>query len=332
MYILKVRENANSPWQLIDVLVGPRGKDGHTPIKGVDYFTQEDIDFIVAEVEKGNYATVEYVDSMIENIPEVDLSNYYTKEQVDQAISADLGDYALKTDLTGLATEEYVEKAVEDVEVDLTGYAKTADLATVATTGNYNDLANLPTIPSTTGLATEEYVNNKVSGIDLSEYAKTTDIPSLDGYATEEYVGTKIAEAQLGEGEVDLSNYYTKSEVDALIPSTTGFITMADVEEKGYLTEHQDLSAYALKTEIPDVSGYALKTEIPSVEGLATEKYVDTAIDNIELLQGPKGEDGDTPIKGVDYYTETEIEEIVAEIKSAIFIFDAETGRLDIRV
>ena len=89
MYILKVRENANSPWQLIDVLVGPRGENGHTPVKGVDYFTQEDIDFIVAEVEKGNYATVEYVDSMIENIPEVDLSNYYTKEQVDEVISAD---------------------------------------------------------------------------------------------------------------------------------------------------------------------------------------------------------------------------------------------------
>ena len=123
MYILKVRENAESPWHLIDVLVGPRGEKGYTPIKGVDYFTQEDIDFIVAEVEKGNYATVEYVDSMIENIPEVDLSNYYTKEQVDQAISADLGDYALKTDLIGLATEEYVENAVKDVEVDLTGYA-----------------------------------------------------------------------------------------------------------------------------------------------------------------------------------------------------------------
>ena len=207
MYILKVRENANSPWQLIDVLVGPRGEKGYTPVKGVDYFTQEDIDFIVAEVEKGNYATVEYVDSMIENIPEVDLSDYYTKEQVDQAISADLGDYALKTDLIGLATEEYVENAVKDVEVDLTGYAtetyvndaidqalvggdvdlseyaKTADLAKVATSGNYNDLTNLPTIPSTTGLATEEYVDNAVNNIDLTDYALKTDIPDTTGFA-----------------------------------------------------------------------------------------------------------------------------------------------------
>jgi hypothetical protein len=34
--------------------------------------------------------------------------------------------------------------------VDLGGYAKTADLATVATSGDYNDLINTPTIPSTT--------------------------------------------------------------------------------------------------------------------------------------------------------------------------------------
>ena len=243
MYILKVRENANSPWQLIDVLVGPRGENGHTPVKGVDYFTQEDIDFIVAEVEKGNYATVEYVDSMIENIPEVDLSDYYTKEQVDQAISADLGDYALKTDLVGLATEEYVENAVKDVEVDLTDYYTKSEVD-----DKLEDLAT--------------------GDIDLSEYAKTADLATV---------------ASTGDYN-DLSNLPT-------IPSTTGFITMADVEAKGYLTEHQDLSAYALKTEIPDVSVYALKTDIPDTsnfttmsaveaKGYQTATQVQTAINN----------------------------------------------------
>ena len=203
MYILKVRENANSPWQLIDVLVGPRGENGHTPVKGVDYFTQEDIDFIVAEVEKGNYATVEYVDSMIENIPEVDLSNYYTKEQVDTAVKN------VEVDLTGYATEEYVDDAIAQAklngsDIDLSAYAKTADLAKVATSGNYNDLSNLPTIPSTTGLATEEYVDNAVKNV-----------------------------------EVDLSDYYTKSQVEALIPDTSNFTTMSAVEAKGYQTASQ---------------------------------------------------------------------------------------------
>ena len=39
-------------------------------------------------------------------------------------------------------------------------------------------------------------------------------IPSTEGLATESYVQAKIAEASLSGGEVDLSDYYTKSEVD----------------------------------------------------------------------------------------------------------------------
>ena len=39
--------------------------------------------------------------------------------------------------------------------------------------------------------------------------------------------------------DVDLSNYYTKSETEALIPNTSGFITMSAVEAKGYQTEEQ---------------------------------------------------------------------------------------------
>jgi len=84
-------------------------------------------------------------------------------------------------------------------------------------------------------------------------------------------------------GDTDLSNYYTKAEVDALIPSLSGYATEEWVEDKGYLTD-VDLSDYALKSEIPvvptnvssfindagyltdvDLSDYALKSEIPVV-------------------------------------------------------------------
>ena len=44
-------------------------------------------------------------------------------------------------------------------------YPKTSDLATVATSGSYNDLTNTPTIPSLTGYATETYVNQAVGAI-----------------------------------------------------------------------------------------------------------------------------------------------------------------------
>ena len=75
------------------------------------------------------------------------------------------------------------------------------NLADVATSGNYNDLSNKPTIPSVEGLASEAYVNEKVAAIiipevptnvsaftndagyltehqSLVEYAKKTDIPA----------------------------------------------------------------------------------------------------------------------------------------------------------
>ena len=60
------------------------------------------------------------------------------------------------------------------------------------------------------------------------------------------------------------------------IPSLTGYATQEWVESKGYLTEHQSLADYALKSEIPDVSVYALKTEIPSLTGYATETWVES--------------------------------------------------------
>ena len=68
-------------------------------------------------------------------------------------------------------------------------------------------------------------------------------------YATETYVNEKIAEIQTG--SVDLSNYYTKAQIDA----------------KGYLTEHQSLANYALKSEIPDVSGYLTLDTLPKYTG-----------------------------------------------------------------
>ena len=108
--------------------------------------------------------------------------------------------------------------------------------------------------------ATTSYVDNAVKNVK----------PDLTGYATETYVDNAIANAQIGGGsggEIDLSNYATKKYVDdavAAVPTTdlTGYATQSWVEGKGYLTQHQDLSKYALKTEIPDVSKYQTAEQV----------------------------------------------------------------------
>lgn len=47
----------------------------------------------------------------------------------------------------------------------LADYPKKTELANVATSGDYTDLINTPTIPSTEGLATETYVQNKIAEV-----------------------------------------------------------------------------------------------------------------------------------------------------------------------
>ena len=73
-------------------------------------------------------------------------------------------------------------------------------------------------------------------------------------------------------GGVDLSDYVTKSELQAKLDA---------------LDINIDLSSYATKEELTqainsiDLSSYALKTEIPSLNGYATTEYVDNAIANV---------------------------------------------------
>lgn len=75
------------------------------------------------------------------------------------------------------------------------------------------------------------------------------------GAATYEYVAQEIAEAQLGGGEVDLSQYALKSD----IPSVEGLATEEYVDNA------------------------VNNVDIPSIEGLATEDYVNEAIAEAKL-------------------------------------------------
>ena len=101
---------------------------------------------------------------------------------------------------------------------------------------------------------------------------------------TPEEVDEKIDEAISGISP-DLSDYYTKEEVDELIPevpSLSGYATEQWVEDKHYITG-VDLSDYATKEEIPTVptsntaftndAGYL--TEHQSLSGYATEQWVE---------------------------------------------------------
>ena len=122
-------------------------------------------------------------------------------------------DYAKKSDIpstAGLATEKYVDDAVKNVEVDLTDYPQKKDLATVATSGDYNDLINAPDATINVGGEPGGDIwidTSEGDAIDFADVAFTgsynnlIDTPDLSIYMTEEMVVEMIEAALPPSGE-----------------------------------------------------------------------------------------------------------------------------------
>ena len=254
----------------------------------------------------------EWLASLKGDTPQIGPSGTWVIGDVDTGIVA-------SPSLAGYATEEFVSQQIASIpEIDLSLYATRAEL---------NEAILGITIPDVSSFVTQKEIDDAIAAIvfpepDLSGYALKTDIPSLEGLATEEFVTRKIAEAELGGGDIDLSAFYTKSEIDTKIaevensiPTVEGLATEEFVEKTidslnipsvdGLATEEFVEEAIA-SIPIPDVTGlasetyvdeaianiehptvdlepYAKKTDIPSVEGLASEEYVDNAIANIDI-------------------------------------------------
>ena len=168
---------------------------------------------------------------------------------------------------------------ITETELSAKGYlTEHQDISNLATKTELNSKANtnhthsqyLTTIP-------QEYITESELNSALSTKANTSDIPSLDGYATETFVTNKIAEASLSGGEVDLSGLATKDELTSGLATKANtdhthsqylttipqeYITETELEAKGYLTEHQDLSNYALAS---DLHSHSNKTQLDSI-------------------------------------------------------------------
>ena len=190
--------------------------------------------------KRGTDHLIDELKAYIDNIPTggVDLSDYVTKEELQAKLDA----LHINIDLSAYATKEELNTAINSI--DLSSYAKKTDIPDVS--------RYLTEIPAE--YVTETELNAKgylTEHQDLSAYALKTEIPtvpSLDGYATTEYVDNAIANVPSG-GNVDLSNYYTKAETNALIPSTEGFVTKEYVDNAVSNVPTTDLSNYYTKGE-----------------------------------------------------------------------------------
>ena len=89
----------------------------------------------------------------------------------------------------------------------------------------------------------------------------------------------------------DVSNYITMNDVEEkgyLTEVPSEYITETELNNKGYLTEHQDISNLATKTELTEglatkqpTGNYALKSDIPDVSNLATKTELEAKQDTL---------------------------------------------------
>lgn len=95
--------------------------------------------------------------------------------------------------------------------------------------------------------------------------------------------GLQHYEVITNQGLKDRLVYYpTKEEMEAAIeaipqPEMSGYYTKTEIDNKGYLTAHQDLSAYALKTDIPNTSSFITMAQVEG-KGYQTEAQVNDLI------------------------------------------------------
>lgn len=276
----------------IDGINGTNGKDGKTPVKGVDYFTTAEINEIeegaAAKVDLSNYAKTADLSTVATSGSYNDLSDkppIPEPYELPVASATALGGVKVGS---GLSITDGVLSATGGGTADSVDWSKIQNkpnFANVATSGDYNDLSNKPTIPSVEGLASEAYVNEKVAAIVIPEVpTKVSELENDKGYLTEHQSLEGYAKtADLA--QVAKTGSYNDLIDKPTIPSTTGLATETYVDDKiaeidiptvptkvsaftndaGYLTEHQSLIEYAKKTDIP--APYTLPTASTSTLG-----------------------------------------------------------------
>ena len=209
------------------------------------------------------------------------------------------------------ASKAYVDKAIAAIpEVDFSSYAKKSDIPT-KTSQLANDSNYLTAIPSE--YVTESELNAKgylTQHQSLTDYAKKSDIPT---------VPTKTSQL------TNDSNFLTT------IPSE--YITETELNNKGYLTQHQSLEGYATKTYVDEAiagNGSIVYLDIRSI-GTSYEPAPQEAITLAKDLLAGKSltvylRTSDTEYRQADIKCDTSSVELFAAPKINVNNGDATQG------
>lgn len=228
----------------------------------VDVLTKEDFDNAIKEIEKGSkflteaQANEKY--ALKGEIPNI--SNLATTKELEKR--------ALKTEIPD--SETIVNKAVEKVEKKgyLTQHQSLAGYVTESQLEGKNYLTQ------------HQSLNGYVTETQLTEKGYLTKHQDISGLATKksvEAVETKVTQLE----NRPVTSSYDDTEIKRKIKEledrpttanidTSNFVTNTQLEDKHYLTEHQDISGLATKEQLrkafldeEDHAKYVKKTELP---------------------------------------------------------------------
>ena len=247
----------------------------------------------------GEYAAADALEELAADVEALKSSSTSNEviEQLNAKVDAIAADYV---------TDSEMQTAIAGVQAlipSLVGYAKTADLAAVATSGQYADLEGKPEIPSIEGLATSEELNTLKTTLEASiaekqekgEYLTAASLKDLEdavealqtGKADASTVETiqetisKLGDTYASKADMTAADSALQAAieaVDAKIPSLEGYAKTAD------------LATVATSGQYADLEG---KPEIPSIEGLATSEALNTLKTTLEASIAEKQEKGE---------------------------------------
>ena len=191
-------------------------------------------------------------------------SGYLTEHQ-------DLSNYQTKADDTLTTNSKIVTGAINELNANCVKLG--TDLDDTMLDIDKNILTRISSL--------ESELDNKLESNDLSNYYNKPEVDQM------------IADVIIG-GKVDLSGYAKTSDIPTKTSELTNdsgfittipseYITETELNTKGYLTEHQSLENYALKTDIPTVP--TKTSQLTNDSSYATESYVSNKIAEAKLEQ-----------------------------------------------
>lgn len=286
-----------------------------------EYYTKSEVDDKLAQAATGGkvdltgYLTKTEASKTYATKAELpDMNSVATKDEIPSidglAKESELQDYAKKTDIPAApdltpylksvdADKKYAAKS--DIP-SLDDYAKKTDLPKEPDLSGYetkqeasDTFATKAEVPSVEGLAKESDIPKVILDVakrTLTINGQTVDIPGnvdLSHFYTKDEVDKKLTDIASG-GEVDLTGYLTKVAADDSYLAKNAITLDTDkrvlklggqtisipnsVDLSGYLTKNDAEGTYAKKSDLPSLDDYAKKEDVPSIDGLAKESEI----------------------------------------------------------